>query len=146
NYRMPDPRVVDLELNRELLNLFPAALERAADAGLFRCQLYKPVPARRLRFRHGGSPGSFPSYLLRVLLPAVLLPQPSTGIPGSGQKERKFMMSAMTRNSHTPVTLELSGDGLTLDDAKRILHGQVERLTLAAAARKGVEESRRCLE
>jgi histidine ammonia-lyase len=45
-----------------------------------------------------------------------------------------------------PGTLELRGDGLTLEDAEAILSGRVERLTLAAAARKRVERSRRCLE
>ncbi|MCS6849755.1 MAG: aromatic amino acid lyase, partial [Gemmataceae bacterium] len=43
-------------------------------------------------------------------------------------------------------SLELSGTGLTLDDAARILRGQVERLTLAPTARKRVEQARRCLE
>jgi histidine ammonia-lyase len=43
-------------------------------------------------------------------------------------------------------TLELTGDGLTLDDAERLLHGQVARLSLAPAARKRVERSRRCLD
>jgi histidine ammonia-lyase len=43
-------------------------------------------------------------------------------------------------------TLELTGDGLTLDDAQHILRGTVERLTLAPAARKRVEKSRRALE
>jgi histidine ammonia-lyase len=42
-------------------------------------------------------------------------------------------------------TIELTGDGLTLDDAERILHGQVERLSLAPMARKHVEKARRCL-
>jgi histidine ammonia-lyase len=42
--------------------------------------------------------------------------------------------------------LELSGDGLTLDDAERILHGQVERLSLASSARKRVDKARRCLD
>jgi histidine ammonia-lyase len=44
------------------------------------------------------------------------------------------------------TTLELTGDGLTLDDAERILHGSVERLTLGPAARKRVEKARRTLE
>src|SRR5262249_5849760 len=43
-------------------------------------------------------------------------------------------------------TLELTGDGLTLDDAEHVLHGNVERLTLAPAARKRVEKARRALE
>ena len=44
------------------------------------------------------------------------------------------------------TTLELDGNNLTLDDAERILHGQVEHLTLASAARKRVQRARRCLE
>jgi histidine ammonia-lyase len=43
-------------------------------------------------------------------------------------------------------SLALSGEGLSLDDAERILNGQVERLTLAPPARKRVEKARRCLE
>src|SRR5438105_14159269 len=42
--------------------------------------------------------------------------------------------------------LELTGDNLTLADAEKILHGHIDRLTLAASARKRVEQSRRCLE
>ena len=45
-----------------------------------------------------------------------------------------------------PAALELSGDGLTLDDAEHILRGRVGRLSLAPAARKRVERARRCLE
>jgi histidine ammonia-lyase len=52
----------------------------------------------------------------------------------------------MTTNARPLSALELTGDGLTLDDAERILNGQVERLALAAAARKRVEKARRCLE
>jgi histidine ammonia-lyase len=52
----------------------------------------------------------------------------------------------MNLDTRSTSALELSGDGLTLDDAERILRGQVERLTLAAAARKRVERARRCLE
>ena len=44
------------------------------------------------------------------------------------------------------TSLELTGDGLTLDDAERILNGGVERLVLTPAARKRVEKARRCLE
>src|SRR5690348_60203 len=51
----------------------------------------------------------------------------------------------MNRVSRAPATLQLDGDNLTLADAERILHGQVERLSLAPAARRRVEESRRCL-
>jgi histidine ammonia-lyase len=51
----------------------------------------------------------------------------------------------MNRLSRAPAALQLDGDNLTLADAERILHGQVERLSLASAARRRVEESRRCL-
>jgi histidine ammonia-lyase len=46
----------------------------------------------------------------------------------------------------TSTSLELTGDGFTLDDAEHILHGTVERLSLAPVARKRVEKSRRVLE
>jgi histidine ammonia-lyase len=52
----------------------------------------------------------------------------------------------MTRATATPTVLHLTGDGLTLDDAERILGGQVERVALAPAARQRVERSRRALE
>src|SRR6266852_4067536 len=52
----------------------------------------------------------------------------------------------MNRTTLTSPALVLTGDNLTLDDAEHILHGQVERLGLAPAARKRVEKSRRCLE
>src|SRR5437763_14810752 len=45
----------------------------------------------------------------------------------------------------SPV-LELNGDNLTIDDAERILRGQVERLVVSADAQKRVLEARRCLE
>jgi histidine ammonia-lyase len=51
-------------------------------------------------------------------------------------------MSRLSRNA----TLDLTGDGLTLDDAERILRGQIERLSLSPAARKRVEQARRCVE
>jgi histidine ammonia-lyase len=51
----------------------------------------------------------------------------------------------MKRSLHTDSPLELTGDNLTLADAARILHGQVEQLTLAAVARRRVEQARRCL-
>jgi histidine ammonia-lyase len=51
----------------------------------------------------------------------------------------------MNRSTRVPV-LELTGDGLTLDDAEAILSGRVERLRLAPAARKRVVRSRQCLE
>jgi histidine ammonia-lyase len=52
----------------------------------------------------------------------------------------------MNRAIRAGTSLVLSGDGLTLDDAERILRNQVERLTLAPAAGKRVERARRCLE
>src|SRR5207247_113954 len=45
-----------------------------------------------------------------------------------------------------PGSSQLSGEGLTLDDAERILRGEVSELQLAPAARKRIEKSRRCLE
>jgi histidine ammonia-lyase len=44
------------------------------------------------------------------------------------------------------MILELNGDGLSLDDAERILRGEVAHLALAAAARRRVERARRCVE
>jgi histidine ammonia-lyase len=52
----------------------------------------------------------------------------------------------MSRATATPAALSLTGDGLSLDDAERLLAGQVQRLTLAPAARQRVERSRRVLE
>src|SRR5262249_14704898 len=46
---------------------------------------------------------------------------------------------------HNTTALELTGDNLTLADAERILHGQIDELSLATAARKRVEAARRCL-
>jgi histidine ammonia-lyase len=51
----------------------------------------------------------------------------------------------MNRSSPATATLELTGDNLTLADAERILHGEVERLSLAGPARARVERARRCL-
>jgi histidine ammonia-lyase len=51
----------------------------------------------------------------------------------------------MPRHSRT-TALDLTGNGLTLDDAEHILRGQVERLTLPLDARKGVARARRCVE
>src|SRR5215831_14648389 len=46
----------------------------------------------------------------------------------------------MSTDTRSPATLELRGDGLTLDDAEAVLRGRVERLTLAPAARKRVNQ------
>src|SRR5258708_8976403 len=51
----------------------------------------------------------------------------------------------MTRITSLPPVLELTGDGLTLDDAERLLQGQVESLRLSPVARKRVERARQCL-
>ena len=55
------------------------------------------------------------------------------------------IIRCMNRTHRTGPSLELTGDNLTLADAARILHGQVEQLTLAPAARRRVEQARRCL-
>src|SRR5687767_11612284 len=52
----------------------------------------------------------------------------------------------MNRLSRNSATLELTGAGLTCADAERILRGQIERLSLAASARKHVEQARQCVE
>ena len=53
------------------------------------------------------------------------------------------LMNVIARTSET---LTITGDAMTLDDAERILRGDVERLELASAARKRVDKARRCLE
>jgi histidine ammonia-lyase len=52
----------------------------------------------------------------------------------------------MNRLSRDDGALDLSGAGLTLADAERILRGHVERLNLLPSARKRVAEARRCVE
>jgi histidine ammonia-lyase len=52
----------------------------------------------------------------------------------------------MSRPTTLPASLILTGENLSLDDAERILRGQVEQLRLAPTARKRVEKARRCLE
>jgi len=51
----------------------------------------------------------------------------------------------MSRTTRNTAVLELNGDNLALADAKRILHGQVEELSLSADARRRVERARHCL-
>ena len=51
----------------------------------------------------------------------------------------------MKRTLSSPTPLELTGDNLTIADAARILHGQVVELQITAAARRRVEQARRCL-
>src|SRR5579859_3731259 len=52
----------------------------------------------------------------------------------------------MTAKIFPSRSLELTGDDLTLDEAERILHGRVDRLTISPSARKRVERARRCLQ
>jgi histidine ammonia-lyase len=52
----------------------------------------------------------------------------------------------MRASPTTSSSLELTGAGLTLDDAEHILRGRISRLGLAAKARQRVQQSRRCLE
>ena len=52
----------------------------------------------------------------------------------------------MNRSLRSAASLELTGDNLTLADAEQVLHGQVERLSLAAEALRRVRASRRCVE
>lgn len=52
----------------------------------------------------------------------------------------------MTSITRIPTFLELDGDGLTLDDAERIIRGHIERLSLTLASRKRVERARQCLD
>src|ERR1700682_5136802 len=47
--------------------------------------------------------------------------------------------------AHAIPTLTLSGSGLSIDDAERLLHGRVQALRLDAEARRRVERSRRVL-
>src|SRR6202011_2366051 len=68
----------------------------------------------------------------------------TTGI-GSPGCPRYPSGNRMNRASQRSA-LELSGDGLTLDDAEAILRGQAAQLPLAASARKRVDRARRCLE
>src|SRR5262249_31080065 len=54
--------------------------------------------------------------------------------------------SSMKSVASTSDSLELFGEGFHLNDAERILAGQVKRLGLSSAARRRVERTRRCLE
>jgi histidine ammonia-lyase len=54
--------------------------------------------------------------------------------------------SHMKTHVRNTTSLELSGTGLTLDDAEHILRGQAARLGLATSARKRVEQARHCVE
>jgi histidine ammonia-lyase len=51
----------------------------------------------------------------------------------------------MNRKSDRTADLALTGEGLTLADAEAILAGQVTQLSLAATARRKVEQARRCV-
>src|SRR5262245_21000091 len=52
----------------------------------------------------------------------------------------------MKASSPMHAALELDGNGLTLDDAERILRGSVPVLALTRAARQRVAQARSCLE
>src|SRR5437588_2178035 len=52
----------------------------------------------------------------------------------------------MRRALPSSTALELSGDGLTLEDARRILRGDVDRVVLAPSARRRVQQARHCLD
>src|SRR5260370_4805320 len=51
----------------------------------------------------------------------------------------------MSRPHLSQIELTLSGDGLTVADAERLLHGQIELLRLEPEAKRRVERSRRVL-
>jgi histidine ammonia-lyase len=51
----------------------------------------------------------------------------------------------MNRTISPDAALALTGDNLTLADAGHILHGQITKLQVAPAARRRVEQARRCL-
>jgi histidine ammonia-lyase len=51
----------------------------------------------------------------------------------------------MGHTARNATTLELDGNSFSLADAARILRGEIERLTLAPAARQRVAASRQCL-
>jgi histidine ammonia-lyase len=51
-----------------------------------------------------------------------------------------------SRSTRLAQGLELTGAGLTLDDAEQILRNRVDRIAVSASARKRVAQSRRCLE
>ncbi len=52
----------------------------------------------------------------------------------------------MSRTARSSLVLELTGANLTMADAERILHGEVEQLVLAEPARRRVELARGCLD
>src|SRR3984885_788839 len=71
---------------------------------------------------------------------------PNTKILHLITEQLNFYYKCMNADTPNGPTLELSGHHLTVDDAERILQGQVQRLALAATARARVEKARRCLE
>src|SRR5271166_6313875 len=54
--------------------------------------------------------------------------------------------SRMNAKTSANAMLEITGDGLGVADAERILQSRVEQLALSPAARTRVEKARRCLE
>jgi histidine ammonia-lyase len=51
----------------------------------------------------------------------------------------------MNRTHSSAISLELTGDNLTLANARGILHGQITELGVASTARRRVEQARRCV-
>src|SRR5579871_6026597 len=54
-------------------------------------------------------------------------------------------IGCMNRTHSSAISLELTGDNLTLADARSILHGQITELGVTSTARRRVEQARRCM-
>src|SRR5579871_2221422 len=79
---------------------------------------------------------------------AALTPKQDATRNSSNRTRNGFPVSrirCMNRALSSDTALVLTGDNLTLPDAARILHGQVGQLQVAPAARRRVEQARRCL-
>src|SRR5205823_8882951 len=66
------------------------------------------------------------------------------GPPAGGDGSCAYY-SSMNRLSRSARVLDLDGHNLTLEDARRILDGEVDHLRLTADARRAVERARACL-
>ncbi len=104
-----------------------------------------------MRFCRAGVSLTSPHHTLAILLaqertaPASFNPSHEIESARTPRSLLVSMIRCMNRTLRTDTSLELTGDNLTLADAARILHGQVEQLRLAPAARRRVEQARRCL-
>src|SRR3712207_5635802 len=87
---------------------------------------------RGARTSRGGWSGAGPAGVSTAVAMAVLRER------GPGVRPGGYYTS-MSPGPSNGGSLELSGDGLTLDDAEGILRGRVRRLALAPAARRRVE-------